>query len=59
MTESGKQPFDWQELSAIFCIREGECGDKSRESVLKRVNDLTDKYGREYVINKIALGKKQ
>lgn len=55
MTESQKQVFDWKELVDIFYIREGECDEKQRKTLIKRINDFTDTYGREYVIRKIAL----
>ena len=59
MTNRHKQLFDWKELMDIFCIREGECEEKQRETLMKRINCLTDKYGREFVIRKVALRAEQ
>jgi len=53
MTDSRKQSFDWQELVDIFRI--DECGEEQREALLRRINALTVRFGREYVIRKIAL----
>ncbi len=55
MANARKEPFEWKELADIFCIREGECKGEIREKLMLRVNGFTDKYGREYVIKKIAL----
>jgi len=53
MTDIRKQSFDWQELVDIF--RLDECGEEQREALLRRINALTVRFGREYVIRKIAL----
>lgn len=55
MTKNQKRQFEWNEVADIFCIREGECEKDRREALMRRINGLTDKYGREYVIRKIAL----
>lgn len=55
MTGSEKQPFNWKELVDIFGIRDGECEEEQRVTLMERVNSLADKFGREYVIKKIAL----
>jgi len=55
MTNQQKEQFEWKELADIFCIREGECKGELREKLMQRINDITDKYGRDYVIKKIAL----
>ncbi|QGY38645.1 hypothetical protein GM415_00305 [Pseudodesulfovibrio cashew] len=56
MTESMKNTFDWKEVCDLFCIREDEQPrEEEREKILKRINKVTDEFGRDYVIRKIAL----
>lgn len=55
MTENQKKFFEWNEVADIFGIREGECKEGDRETLMKRINDMSDKYGRDYVVKKIAL----
>ncbi|GEM_PF-1347763 len=55
-TEDAAKCFEWNELVEVLCIREAERMDEAeRKDILKRVNSLAARYGREYVVRKIAL----
>jgi hypothetical protein len=59
MPEAEKKSFEWNELVEIFSIREGEYKDKDRECIMQRLNTFAGKYGKDYVIRKIALKRQQ
>ena len=55
-TETAAKCFEWNELVDVFCIREAEqMKEEERQAILDRINNLADQYGREYVLQKIAL----
>ncbi|MEZ7197155.1 hypothetical protein [Pseudodesulfovibrio karagichevae] len=57
MTETQDQCFEWTEVADLFGIEEEnpEMLDAERDRILERINALTSRYGREYVIKKITL----
>jgi len=57
MTETRDQSFEWTEVADLFGIKEEnpDMLDDERDRILKRINSLTCRYGREYVIKKITL----
>ena len=55
MTKDQEQPFEWNEVADIFCIPDDECIGDCREVLVERINGFSDRFGREYVIRKIAL----
>jgi len=56
MTDTCKTSFDWNELIDLFRIRDPQAlNDEDRMRILKKINALTVRFGREYVIRKIAL----
>jgi hypothetical protein len=56
MTDTCNTSFDWNELIDLFRIREAQTlNDEDRMRILEKINALTDRFGREYVIRKIAL----
>ncbi|WP_207264620.1 hypothetical protein [Desulfovibrio sp. Huiquan2017] len=57
MTESQKQGFDWNEVADLFGIAEEtpDLVEEERDKILERINSLSCRYGREYVIKKITL----
>jgi len=55
MAQAQNEKFEWKELADIFCIRDGECKGEFRDKLMRRINDIVDRFGREYVIKKIAL----
>ena len=56
MTESYNESFEWTEVVDLFGIEEApEMQEQERDKILERINSLTDRYGREYVLRKIIL----
>jgi hypothetical protein len=55
MTKNQERPFEWREVADIFCIPDDECTGECRECLVARINGFSDRFGREYVIRKIAL----
>ncbi|MBG0788949.1 MAG: hypothetical protein H0S80_00455 [Desulfovibrionaceae bacterium] len=52
---SNETSFELGEVLSLFDMKEEDCRDKDCDAVLRQINQLTQKYGREYVIKKIAL----
>lgn len=57
MTESTNQRFEWNEVADLFGIEEEnpDLIEEERDKILERINALSCRYGREYVIKKITL----
>lgn len=56
MAEGTNKYFEWKEVCDLFCIRDSETMQEAeRNKIMSRINKVTDEYGREYVIRKIAL----
>jgi hypothetical protein len=57
MTETQDQCFEWTEVADLFGIKDEnpDLLDAERDRILERINALTCRYGREYVIKKITL----
>lgn len=56
MTDSCHRAFDWNELIDLFRIPEAQTfNEEERMKIMEKINSLADRFGREYVIRKIAL----
>jgi hypothetical protein len=56
MTDSCHTSFDWNELIDLFRIPEPQMvNEEERMKIMEKINNLADRFGREYVIRKIAL----
>ncbi|WFS63173.1 hypothetical protein LF599_03140 [Pseudodesulfovibrio thermohalotolerans] len=57
MAETQDQSFEWNEVADLFGIEEEnpDLVEAERDRILERINSLTDRYGREYIIKKITL----
>ncbi|OIQ50646.1 hypothetical protein BerOc1_02587 [Pseudodesulfovibrio hydrargyri] len=57
MTETHDQSFEWTEVADLFGIEEEnpDLLEDERDRILERINSLSCRYGREYVIKKITL----
>ncbi|XXJ18608.1 hypothetical protein ACR42D_03460 [Desulfovibrio caledoniensis] len=57
MTEMHDKSFEWNEVADLFGIKEEtpDLLEDERDRILERINALTCRYGREYVIKKITL----
>jgi len=55
MTNANETSFELGEVFRIFDMKEEDCRETDCDDVLRKINTLTEKYGREYVIKKIAL----
>ncbi|MCJ2164395.1 MULTISPECIES: hypothetical protein [unclassified Pseudodesulfovibrio] len=56
MTDSYNESFDWNEVVDLFGIQESsEMLEQDRDKFLEKINSLTDRFGRDYVLKKIVL----
>jgi len=56
MTETNKKYFDWNELAVLFGIEDAsEMVEQERDKFMQKINTLTDRFGRDYVLRKIVL----
>ncbi|WP_272701643.1 hypothetical protein [Desulfovibrio sp. Fe33] len=57
MAETQDQSFEWNEVADLFGIEDenSDMVEADRDRILERINTLTGRYGREYVIKKITL----
>ncbi len=55
MTDTKETSFDLPEVLRLFDMKEEDCARTDCDAILRKINQLTEKYGREYVIKKIAL----
>lgn len=57
MTEPRENSFEWNEVADLFGIEDenADLHDEDRDRILERINSLSCRYGREYIIKKITL----
>ncbi|WP_316897766.1 hypothetical protein [Pseudodesulfovibrio indicus] len=56
MTDIQDKTFDWNEVADLFGIPDQSMPrEEERDRILERINSLSCRYGREYVIKKITL----
>lgn len=55
MTNTNETSFELPEILKLFDMKEDDCAQTDCDAILRKINQLTEKYGRDYVIKKIAL----
>lgn len=56
MNDTQDNTFNWNEVADLFGIPEqGMPQEEERDRILERINSLSCRYGRDYVIKKITL----
>lgn len=55
-TLNDQAPFEWQELTELFQIRDESAIEAERKAdILERINRMADMFGKDYVARRIAL----